>query len=284
MRLVKLIFPFVIGIVPMVGGCGTYVPEIQENPWSSDGSLLLVNAIVDSVQCEIQNAITYVINADYENSRLMDRPPGLDWLRTWGVQTQLTLTVDEKSIVSPTGVQSPIGIFFLGLGASLSSQATRINTLTFYRLVPEVYGAGTYCRPEDIPHPLGSLLIQSDLKLREWLTSILVLSVAPIRHISPIVPFARSPESGHNGFSHEVTFEVVTSGNISPIWKLVHATINQGGPLFSASRDRKHDFIITFGPNDPDTKSLKQPAAGTFLASQIGLANRTQLIGTVPTP
>jgi hypothetical protein len=77
---------------------------------------------------------------------------------------------------------------------------------------------------------------------------------------------------------------VVTSGNISPMWKLVRATINQGGPLFSASRDRKHDLIITFGPNNPDTKSLAATAAGTFLASQIGLANRSQLIGTVPTP
>jgi hypothetical protein len=174
-------------------------------------------------------------------------------------------------------------IFFLGLGASLSSQATRINTLNFYQLVSDIYGQGKYCRAEDSIHPIGSLLIQSDLKLREWLSDILSISENPFGG-PPRIPFARNPGSGHNAFSHEVTFEVVTSGNISPMWKLVHATINQGGPLFSASRDRKHDLIITFGPNNPDTKSLQTTAAGTFLASQIGLANRSQLIGTVPTP
>jgi hypothetical protein len=56
-----------MGIVSLLSGCGTSVPEIQENPWSQEGGQMLVNAIVNSIQCEIQNAITFVINEDFPN-------------------------------------------------------------------------------------------------------------------------------------------------------------------------------------------------------------------------
>lgn len=269
-----------MGIVLMLAGCGTYVPEIQENPWNLVGGQLLVQKIIESIQCEVKDAITYIINQDLRLSRIANQPPQTDWLRAWGVQMQLTLTVDEKSTVSPSGVYTPMQIFFLGLGANLSSQATRINTLNYYNIVSDIYGNGKeYCHPIDIEDAAtGSLLIQSDLKLKEWLASI-VLARGTAQ-----VPFTPNRQNGNNGFSHEVTFEIVTSANIAPMWKLVHAAINQSGPLFSVNRDRKNDLIITFGPNNPITNSLQTTAAGTFLAAQIGLANRSQTINPGSSP
>jgi hypothetical protein len=281
------ILPLLTGTALVVGGCGTYVPEIQENPWDQDRGQLLVQNIIDSIQCEVKDVITYVLNVDYDLSRLNNRPPLVSWLLGWGVQMQLTLTVDEKSVVSPSGVQSPSPIFFLGLGATLSSQATRIDTLNYYRLVGDIYYNPNYpfCYHNYLKNgSTGSFffLIQSDLKLREWLLSIFTAKQGPEGDLLP--SFTSNKQSGNNGFQHQVTFEVVTSGNISPMWKLVHATVNQSGPLFSISRDRKHDLIIGFGPNDPKTNSLQPAAAGTFLSSQIGVSNRSQLTttGTIP--
>ena len=54
-----------------------------------------------------------------------------------------------------------------------------------------------------------------------------------------------------NVLSHEVKFEIVSSGNATPGWKLKQVTVNQSGNLFSISRDRIQDLIVTFGPADP---------------------------------
>ena len=70
-----------------------------------------------------------------------------------------------------------------------------------------------------------------------------------------------------NVLSHEVTFEVISSGNITPAWKLVRANFNQSGSFFTTSRDRKHDLIITFGPLDTSQ-------SGTFL---VPIAEQTHI-------
>jgi hypothetical protein len=41
----------------MLGGCGTYVPAIQEIPGGSGDAQILVNAIVRSIHCELKNAV-----------------------------------------------------------------------------------------------------------------------------------------------------------------------------------------------------------------------------------
>ncbi len=55
---------------------------------------------------------------------------------------------------------------------------------------------------------------------------------------------ARDPGDGpklvgkSQGLTHQVTFQVVSSGSLTPSWKLVRATINPTGTLASTSRDR----------------------------------------------
>jgi len=163
----------------------------------------------------------------------------------------------------------------------MSSNATRIDILNYYYTVAEMYGQGNYCTDQlkgnnRTNYPVGSLLIQSDLRLREWL-------LAAVRGLATY-NISFDNKNAKNAISHEIKFEIITSGNITPTWKLIHAAINPSSPFFSTSRDRTHDLLITFGPNDPATKSLGvgTPAANTNLASQIGISNGIHINGSLP--
>jgi hypothetical protein len=274
----KHILP-VINIALMLAGCGTYVPEIQEIPGDQAAGQALVQAIAASIHCEIKDAVTDVIARDAEGVKQRLHPPLADWLLGWGAQVQITLTVDEQSSFSPSGLYSPMSIFSLLGGVGVSAEATKIETLYYYYIINELYHDNTCLLKKDIDdshntnHPIGSLLIQSDLKLREWLRG--VVTGRATGDISPT-----TNRNAKNTLQHEVSFKVITNGNITPRWKLVSATINPSPPLFMASRTRTHDLLITFGPNDPMTNSLGAgtPAANANLAAQIGLSIRNQMI------
>jgi hypothetical protein len=78
----------------------------------------------------------------------------------------------------------------------------------------------------------------------------------------PSVGSGSSPDT----VSLEIKFVIVSSGNLTPTWKLVRLTANNGaGPLFATGRTRTHDLIITIGP-------ANQMTLNTHLASQIGQA------------
>jgi hypothetical protein len=287
----KHIQPLVIGIALMLAGCGTYVPEIQENPWSKEGERL-VQAIAGSIQCELRKAVFDVINPNRDGTNATHVASEADWLKSWGAQVQIQLTVDELGSISPSGSYSPMKIFFLFLGGSVSSEATRIDTLNYYYTVNDILNSGL-CDAATIAnlpnHPMGSLLIQSDLKLEEWLDSVVAARATGDISITNPIPAAVA-QTAKNALSHEVKFQVIASGNITPMWKLVKATINPTGSLLMASRTRTHDLQITFGPNvailDPTTHKITNslglgtPAANASLASQIGLAISNQIINT----
>lgn len=169
----KPVFPLTIFTAAALGGCGTFVPNLQEFPGAPGDAERLVHAIVHSVHCELKDAVTYVIDADKDLARANGARTA-EWFDNWGMQAALTLTVAEKTEVNPTGTwtSNPITLFFtLGGGVDASSEATRIDTLNFYYTVRALY-AEPPCNPNAAsPHPVGSLLIQSDLKLREWLLS-----------------------------------------------------------------------------------------------------------------
>jgi len=127
--------------------------------------------------------------------------------------------------------------------------------------------------PEDYnsyqPHPPGSLLIQSDLKLAQWLSS--VTTLAATGEIA--VPTSPDMPLKQNAFSHEVKFDVESTGSINPSWILREFTVNMSSTLFSTSRTRLHDLSITFGPASSDLKDTLSPTAqGLFLTSQFGTA------------
>jgi hypothetical protein len=224
----------------------------------------LVQAIIVSIHCELKDAVTGVINDDIITAKA-NRALYAEFLQKWGVQVALTLQLDEKTTISPNAVALPAAalssVFTLNGGLSGTADSTRVDKMNFYYKVSELYlGRNQKCYRDDNP-PADSLLIQSDLKLREWL-SMMITGVAS-GHVTSV--------GKQNVLSHQITFDVATSGNITPTWKLITATINQSGTFFTTSRDRKHDLIVTFGPLDmTQSGSFLVPIAeNTHISSQL---------------
>jgi hypothetical protein len=260
----------------LVGGCGLTVPEIQEFPGTPGDGQLLVQAIVQSVHCEVVDAVNdlYKQAKKYPQVKILT-----DKLDKWGVQMALSLTTEEKSTLNPTAVWTPVSpataIFTLGGSGLLSSDATRINKLNFYYTMKEIKARGYCARGVQPEAPVTSLLIQSDLKLGEWLADQMI----PVGTNEVILPTSPNGIFKQNVLSQEVKFDVVSTAGVTPAWKLVRATVNQTGTLFAATRDRTHDLIITFGPGN--ATGLTGQAANTHLASEIGLSVSNNLRSVV---
>ena len=83
-----------------------------------------------------------------------------------------------------------------------------------------------------------------------------------------------------NVISHEVKFEIISNGDITPSWKLVRISANQGAPFFfGTSRDRTHDLIITFAPNVTSVTS-SPPRRGANKAKQLIAVNQPSQAGS----
>jgi hypothetical protein len=275
-------FSGAVAVALLLSGCGTYVPDIQDFPATQAQGETLVKAIVTSINCEIGNAVKSVIDKDKEGAKVNGFRSAA-WLEHWGAQITLTLTTEEKSTLNPTATWLPVSpltsIFTLAGSATVSSDATRTETLNYFYTVPQLYHRLACTPGVQPPVPATSLLIQSDLKLKDWLFA----QLAPVG--TGEVAFPTSPDNvfGQKVLTHEVKFEVMTTGGLNPAWTLVRANINQSGTLLAAQRDRIHDLLVTFGPIDPTQKNgaLIIAASDTHLASQIGLAVATSLKGHI---
>jgi hypothetical protein len=246
---------FLVLLASTLGGCGSRVPPLQDLPGSEAKTQQFIHEIVHSVHCEIFNAIRNVAPAEF--------------LEGWGAQVLLTLQIDEQTGLNPNGVwMIPLpmpSMFFLGLGATLSQHATRIEKLNFFYSVDSIRALPKNMKCT-FPPNVGSLLIQSDLGLYDWLEAEAV-GVDTSEFGAPNDPNSIFKQ---NVLQHEVKFDVVTSGNITPAWKLARATVNQSGSFLSTSRERIHDLLITLGPVDPQAVTgLIQAAESVHLASQI---------------
>ena len=226
----------------------------------------------------MQDAIFYIYNNP-------DGPRKTTFLDTWGIQLNLSLQVEKKSSVSPSANWMPpssaSAVFGLAGGVTASADATRQDKTNSYFTVAELRKRGL-CPKE--ARPGGVLLMQSDLKLYEWLQANVV--AADTHRVDYTSDYSDGPFKT-NVLSHEVKFDITTSGNITPSWKLSRVTVNQSGNLFSATRDRTNDLTITLGPTIAAPKVVKDSkgrlvtvsvAAPSFdatsaaMASQIGLA------------
>jgi hypothetical protein len=250
-------------------GCGTVVPELREWPENDHfGAVDLVRIIVRSVECELKNTVTDVINTDVNQAQLRaNHRHFTEFLNNWGAEVALTFTIVEKSGFNPNGtwlpVSPPTAIFSLNGDASLSAQATRIQKLNIFYTMKDLYlpkGQNCDASGED---PSGSFLIRNDLKLRD---------VFDARIFPAIVGIADLPRSGQkNVLSQEISFQAVIGGSLTPTVLLTRGSFNTGGNFLSGSRDRTHDLLITFGPIDKPAggKSLIAIAEQSHFASQI---------------
>jgi hypothetical protein len=196
------------------------------------------------------------------------------------------LQVEEKSSLNPVVNWLPpspaSSIFNLAGGGTLSSDATRQDKLNSFYSIAAIRQMGP-CDPKT--RPGGVLLMQSNLALDEWL--IANVTAADTGLIQYATDFSDGPFKT-NVLSHEVKFDITTTGNLTPGWKLTRVSINQSGNFFSATRDRTNDLTITLGPTLAAPKKKRKngrtfivppvaylpapPAADAAQASAIGLA------------
>jgi hypothetical protein len=263
-----------IAILTTLAGCGTYVPDIEDFPSGPENRNRFIRGIVTNITCELRDAVANIYN---DRTRYT-------FLDGWGVQMTLNLQLDEKSEANPTANWTPpspaSAVFNLGAVSTLSSAATRIDKMNFFFTVPELRD---YDRCSDVERPGGPMLMQSDLKLYDWILANLQASATGRNRYSQYQP---NGPLGHDVFSHEVRFEVVTSGGVTPGWKLSRLDVNQAGTFLFASRTRIHDLTITFGPTELTKQSRivngrpllvtvagpSQAASQSHFASEVGTA------------
>jgi uncharacterized membrane protein YgcG len=190
----------------------------------------------------------------------------------------------------------------LSLGGTLSSTATRIDKfnpsyVVSYLMIPE--GKNSVCRPENDPFVRNGLtpassspfILESDLGIKKWLIGAVITDVLIGSKTGPAAKAGKKTKAGEGGdggaggsggggasgggggggglktdaYSYEIKFVIVSSGNVTPTWKLVQVSANTSGTFFATGRTRTHDLVITIGPNDNLTLNA-------HLASQIGQA------------
>jgi hypothetical protein len=230
-------------IAASLSGCGWVVPKIDPLAQTPYDTGIFVNRIANQVKCELGKAV-YDVIAEYQEKNT--NPVG--WLATWGAKATLKLIVDEKSNLSPGVLVTPPGTFSLGADASLSADATRTETIGFFFVFADLLDPKTHRLPAKEPRiciHYSDILIESDLKLKEWVEAVGLIAATPQTVSNPFVSGGPLDTT-----SHEVQFIVTLSGDVTPTWKLVSVTANPGSLFLGASRMRTDDLLITMGPLD----------------------------------
>jgi len=260
-----------------LSSCGVLTPTLEEFPNSSKDEPFLVQAVVASIHCELASAVQEFIEADKLNMKRNAGRRNAAWFDAWGAQVALTLSVQERVSLNPSAAWTPPAAgntnFTLSGGLSASSEATRINKANFFYTVKQLYDHGA-CKGVQPTSGSGSPLIQNDLRVGDWL-----FDQMPSSGTNEVIyPTSASGAFGQNVLSHEVKFEVITSGGVTPAWKLSRVAVNPDGSFVGVGRNRVSDLIVTFGPLDPkqDNKGLISEAENVHFVQQLGLATSTR--------
>lgn len=237
-------------VISSLGGCGTFVPPLTEGLDQSSATETaaesrMIGQIARAVRCQLGASITATILNDW--SLAEDRPGKkryTDAFDKWGAEANITITVTDKTGLSPSTLvtpPNPASIFTFGAGLDASSESYRSVKFNTFYTVRELFNRP--CPIDD--QRLGSPLVATDLKI----TPLLAGRLLAIRtgEASPLDEPGRA-----NVLSHSVRFTVDTSLDLNPSWKLVPASVNPSGNLFTTSRNRAHELIVTFGPLDRD--------------------------------
>lgn len=258
-----------------LASCGTYVPSLRDWPNNNTADeTIMVGEIARSVRCELRRAITTIIDRDIKGAgERVSRRRYTDFLNNWGVEFALNLTFIEKGSINPSGSIIPpspaTAVLTLVGGGTLSSQATREDRSNVFYTVKELYHPG---RPNCVPtdgNQHGSPLVESNLRL---------LTLLDGRIGSAELNYAKVPQDGEkNVLSQTVSFQIVTSGTITPSVQLVRGSINSGSGFLTGSRDRKQEAVFTFGPMDraKGGRSLIAIAEQVHVTAQIASSFRT---------
>jgi len=295
-------------------GCGLTIPNISEawdvdRPANPDKDQPRISAtaqiefeIKKQVYCELKRAIHYVNSIPVSSGtpgKLRPVSGGVLPLK-WGAQVSLSLQVDESAALNPgVTLNQPMAnavsvfgpgntvtssqSFNLGLGGALSSTATRIDKFNPYWSIAylmEPFSPASVCQTGNDPfeqlhwRPAASspfLRFESDLGIRDWLEGAMFTDVSLYSVDGPAAGSGLKPDT----VSYEIKFIIVSSGNVTPTWKLLRVSANTAGNFFSTGRTRTHDLIITIGPKDQTTI---QAHFASEIGQAVSSANRSALI------
>jgi hypothetical protein len=255
----KLIRSFATIIATCLSGCGIAVPEMQEFYEPKAQERVRENDVVNEVKCELNQGVQRALAAFSGNGPYAGK--SVDWLNDWGAKVTLRISVDEKSALNPgvtffrifrNAVKTfPVGgnvtagqNFSLGLGGSLSADATRTEIVDF------TYGF------KQLQQELGynpcelrtGLFIESDLKIGDFIMNKAFIAAVPAS-VGPYQAAASKKSIGPFGtFSDEILFVVAYGGNVTPTWKFVDISGSTGSPFFNTSRSSTNDVTISLGP------------------------------------
>jgi len=243
-----------------LGGCGLYVPEMQEWYEDPENQKLTENEIINHIKCELHKGVDAAIDKYYGPGQRSGRTA--KWINSWEATVTLKLSVDEKSSLNP-GVSWirpwTDSSFVLGAGYSTSAAATRNETIAFKYKLSELTKRGRIageCQPLRV--------ISSDLKVGQFIDRKVFLTTVPGTVIGP-----------YSAFNYQVTFVVVYGGSATPTWKLVNLTANPNAPFVSAARSRTHDIAITFSPpNDGAKEEARLLHNATLIGQEVAAALR----------
>jgi hypothetical protein len=276
----KLVLPIALILPVAFGGCGLFVPEKDLFPVDQYSEGNFESMIVRNIKCELHTGVQ-----NFLNSRLGESPRG-QFIRDWGAQVQLKIQVEEMSGLTPgvtlntpfeNSVKTfPVGgnvltprSFALGLGASGTAHATRVETISFtysFRdLLSEPLPEGGLCNYDN------GFMIQSDLKIGQFIFDKMVIATAP----GVAEAFISKTASPFSVFSDDITFVASFGGSVTPIWHLARVSVDPTGTLLNATRTNTDDVIITLGQATRATAT--SPAKLSDQANQVHNAN---LIGS----
>jgi hypothetical protein len=293
-------------------GCGLTIPEIKE-VFDADypgipeeqtppvsGTAQIEFEIKKKVFCELKDAVAAANNYPVTETAYLGGPRTVKYRSLipprWIAQIALSLQVDESVSLNPGlsfthfmanatrvfGVQNSVTIpqsFNLGLGANLSSTATRTDKFTpqySIAFLSRPKKSDSVCHPKNDPFkmlgwstPLSSpFLIESNLGIEKWLIGAMVVNA----HIPSDITSKGGGSTKADAVSYEIKFVIVSNGNVTPTWKLVRVSANTGNnPFFGLGRTRTHDLIITIGP---DTTATSNAHLASMISTGVASANR----------
>lgn len=295
-----------------LAGCGTGVSQLTE-AWDRDpnATQAMEKQIKRAIFCQLRTAAKLAASVDttknYYGGKNVTGPAD-EFGDTWGIQTTITLTADEKTAFTPNiSFKDPLEpvksfgqnvsqSFSAGFSGALSSQNVRYDKYSFYYTVHDLINDKG---EEDIcVHPPGNLgppstsspfVDASNLGIGEWLPA--AVSVSMFQRSSRIAPNGEGPALGTSGtFSpdsatYDNKFVIISDGNATPTWNLLRVGTS-GTSLIDFNRTRTHELLITIAQSqtalveDPKTHKKRLVSTGTpsqaavdsHFASEIGSA------------
>lgn len=218
------------------GGCGLYLPELQEPYQHPREEKLDENAIVLRIKCELHKGVQDTLYKYRSSGDYLGK--SVEWLNGWGAAVTLKITADEKSSINP-GFSIPafphVERLSVAGGLQASADATRAETIGMTYRFDDLLAEGWI----DQCDRAGPVIITSDLKIGEFIENKAFLAAVP-----GTVPVRQKV---FDAFSYQATFVITYGGGITPTYKFVDVTANPDAPFLNGSRTRTHDITITIG-------------------------------------